>query len=195
MSKVSIDPVKALNHRFAYVCKNGGNPIYNAEQMLPKKPLVCKPMGDEWRAACSENKWWATGYAGSDRATTLDYKVRDKLLTFGGEEACVQYEEPDAEAILQRGQLWYGDKVALVKGQPSQCHRNSCDLWEANRGQVEIAIATGYALSKDSMWRQHSWLLLRNYRSVKVIETTEIRIAYFGFVMTDEEAKQFCLRL
>jgi hypothetical protein len=78
-------------------------------------------------------------------------------------------------------------------GKPCDCHRNSCDLWEANRNNpdIRVHIATGYALTKDGMWRQHSWVVWIKARSVKIVETTTPRIAYFGFVMTDKEAELF----
>lgn len=63
---------------------------------------------------------------------------------------------------------------------------------EQNRNEHEFAIAPGYALSIDGMWRQHSWMMLRGARSVKIIETTEKRVAYFGFVMTQKESLDFC---
>ena len=185
-------PFSRLNNRYAYIYKNGGCPIHNADQMIPNKPLVCKPLNNEWRQRINEEKWWATGYTGVECGLPLELELRDKILTFGGYEVCMPYQEPDAQAILCRGQLWYGDKCLVERGQQSQCHRNSCDLWEANCNSHEIAIATGYALSGDGMWRQHSWLVMRAPRSVRVIETTEKRIAYFGFVMTYDEAMRFC---
>ena len=51
--------------------------------------------------------------------------------------------------------------------------------------------ATGYALSADGMWRQHSWLIHRKPRSNRVVETTEPRILYFGFAMTLEHCEKF----
>ena len=115
-----------------------------------------------------------------------------KLLTFGGYEACMAYHEPDVKAILERGQLWYGDRVDMMSGEQSQCHRNCCELWLENKDRHEVAIATGYALTKDGLWRQHTWLMLRRSRSVRVVETTTKRIAYFGFVMTTEQSEDFC---
>jgi len=187
------DTIEALNNRYAYVYRNGGNPIYNPEQMLPGKPLVCQPPDDEWQNRINADCWWASGYKGSESGNQSDMALMKKLLSFGGYEACVQYHEEDAKNLLERGQLWYEDHSVLKKGAPSQCHRNTCDLWEANHADREVAIATGYALTDDDgMWRQHTWLLHRRVRSVQVVETTTKRIAYFGFVMTDEEARKFC---
>jgi len=79
----------------------------------------------------------------------------------------------------------------MKRGQANRCHANTSNLWLANKDQHEIVICTGYALSNDGMWRQHSWLALRRPRSIQIIETTERRVAYFGFAMTEEEAMKF----
>jgi hypothetical protein len=50
-----------------------------------------------------------------------------------------------------------------------------------------MKITTGWALSDDGLWRQHSWIL----RGKTVIETTETRVRYFGVTLTDAEAEQF----
>lgn len=188
----SIGEIASLNGRYAYIYKNGGSPINNAEQMLPDKPLICQLLDEEWQNSINAHCWWASGYTGNEHGNPHDIELIKKLLSFGGYEACVPYRDEDVQSILERGQLWYGDHMTLMKGTPSQCHRNSCNLWAQNCADNEVAIATGYALTNDGMWRQHSWLLHRKSRSVRVIETTTKRIAYFGFVMTDEEAEQFC---
>jgi len=46
---------------------------------------------------------------------------------------------------------------------------------------------TGWALSNDGIWRQHTWLL----KGKAIVETTSPREKYYGFVLTDEEANQF----
>lgn len=184
--------VESLNKRYAYVYKTGGHPIYEAHQMISDKPLRCNALDDKWQAAINSQKWWASGYTGIERGREQDHAVIKKILTFGGYEVCMAYMDEDADKILSRGQLWYGDKFLLMKGEPSQCHRNTCDLWEENIKDHEVAIATGYALSPDGMWRQHSWLMHRRYRSVEVVETTVKRVAYFGYVMTHDEALSFC---
>lgn len=157
--------------------------------------FTCMPMDNKWKEGIKD-KVCATNYEGDE---VLDEKLallRDTLLSFGGEEVCLPYIEEDIDNILEYGQLWQGGtKVKMMKGEPSQCHYNSCALYKANllNTQLEgdLTIATGYALSKDGMWRQHSWLILRKSRSYKVIETTEKREAYFGFAMNAEKCLEF----
>jgi len=181
-----------IDKRFAYKYQDGGHPIFCPEQMLPDKTLICKPLDKEWQESINRNCWWATGYTGTEKGRNDELALIKKLLGFGGYEACLAYVEEDAGKLLYRGQLWYGDKVLLIKGEPVHCHGNTCDLWEQNRKGHEVAIATGYGLSRDGLWRQHSWLMQRTTRGVKVVETTVKRIAYFGFVMTEDEAFGFC---
>jgi len=75
----------------------------------------------------------------------------------------------------------------MSRRQPSRCHANSGFLWDANRDKLELC--TGYALSEDGLWRQHSWCWWPAQR--KVVETTERRKAYVGFVMTAKRVEQF----
>jgi hypothetical protein len=184
-----------LNNKAAYI-KN--KPITQSDQMTEK--LSWNKIDDEWKSNIIESKaFWYTGFTGNlydepkdkekvDKIITL----RDKLLTFGGEEACMPYFEEDINDILLRGQFWYADRVKFMKGERSQCHRNSCYLWEANKSRVRIV--TGYALSLDGMWRQHSWAIWIKPRKNMIVETTEPRIAYFGFVMTEDECKDFLIQ-
>lgn len=116
--------------------------------------------------------------------------LEELLLSFGGNEVCIPdgYEE-DYENIMEYGQFWYGRGAEMMKGVPSQCHKNSCDLWEANEDFTKIC--TGYALSDDGIWRQHSWVIDFRGASNKIIETTERRVAYFGFIMDYEDCQDF----
>lgn len=59
--------------------------------------------------------------------------------------------------------------------------------WEANK--MILDICTGYALSKDGIWRQHSWCQLK--KTKQVVETTIKRIEYYGFVLSSDEAHKF----
>jgi hypothetical protein len=161
-----------LNNKTAY---KRGYPIIEASQM--SFPVA-------WDTTRKGNPRW-----NGDSAPQL----RSKLLTFGGSVTIIPDMEEDLDKIIDRGQFWYGHKAKIMRGVPSQCHKNSCDLWHVNRDNpdVELYIATGYALSSDGLWRQHSWLVLITPRGCKIIETTERRVAYFGFVMTESEAQVF----
>lgn len=105
------------------------------------------------------------------------------LLNIGGWGVCVPSLEPDLEKIILRGQRFSAKSISM-KGEPCQCHSNSAYCWDANR--KHCTICTGYALSRDGMWRQHSWCY-----GGKVIETTEKRAAYWGFLMTEDECERF----
>ena len=93
--------------------------------------------------------------------------------------------EPDLENILKRGHVFDGKNASLIKWPESRCHENVARLWDRNRTHK---IVTGWALSSDGVWRQHSWLL---YDGGRVLETTSPRVKYFGFVLTDDEAFKF----
>src|SRR5215216_6419350 len=80
-----------------------------------------------------------------------------RLLELGGEAAAFTFLEPDIEQLLERGQPLAG-RSRLKRG-PGKCHENSALLWNADRDKMFIA--TGYALSEDGVWRQHSWIVLR----------------------------------
>jgi hypothetical protein len=111
--------------------------------------------------------------------------LKRKLLEIGGWAACVPVIEPDLEKLISRGRRFPG-KSTTMKGEPSRCHSNSAYCWDENRGSCSIC--TGYALSMDGMWRQHSWLLTNQGR---VVETTEKRVQYFGYVLDEEECELF----
>ena len=128
----------------------------------------------------------------SREAMLIFYKqLSSVLLKFGGRDVIFPTYEEDCHNIYKYGQLWYGDKVELVRMALNQCHRNSCDLWYSNKDDFDIKIATGYALTKEGYWIQHSWLVKKRPRSVRVIETTVKMLAYFGYVMTDEQCMEF----
>jgi len=121
--------------------------------------------------------------------------LRDQLLAIGGQEACLPIQNPDFHNIMEYGQIWVGQKrIRIMQGDACQCHRNAAYLWKANKNYHagRFGIATGYALSADGMWRQHSWCILRKPRSYQVIETTAQRELYFGVCMLNEDAERFC---
>jgi hypothetical protein len=114
--------------------------------------------------------------------------LADGLCQFGGSFVLIPGPEEDLEKILVRGQLW-GPTGKILRGEQSQCHSNSVKAWEAN--QDKLYLATGYAMSSDGLWRQHSWCVNPKPRSIQIVETTERRSLYFGFVMTLDETVDF----
>lgn len=106
------------------------------------------------------------------------------LLGIGGWGVCI-HQEPDLERILTRGRR-FPAKSKTMRGERSQCHMNSACCWDENRELCTIC--TGYALSRDGMWRQHSWVFTNNG---VVVETTEKRVAYWGFLLTPDECELF----
>jgi hypothetical protein len=116
--------------------------------------------------------------------------LKKMLLALGGHAVILPVIEEDLQKIMKRG--WpivpsKNLKVVMMRGEPSRCHRNAALCWEANPNKVTLY--TGYALSKDGLWRQHSWLV--NNTSGNVVETTEARIIYYGYPMTADEANEF----
>lgn len=168
---------------------------HNKQDMVVKPseltiPLVVNKINREWKERLSNTAIWSVGYQGRTPSYMKEsFQLRDRLLAFGGEEVCMPFQELDVERIQSRGQLWYGQLSQMAPGQQSQCHRNSALLWEANKDV--LLIATGYALSEDGMWRQHTWCIMVNDERTYVVETTTPRIAYFGFVMNLDESQTF----
>lgn len=146
-------------------------------------------MSCEWKEAVKE-MWWARFNHG--KLTEEDFIYRDfmrNLLQFAGEEVCFRLGDSDFPKIKEYGQFWFGKNVKIMKGLSSRCHENSFYLWKEN--QENTLICTGYALSKDGMWRQHSWLVNLKARSNQIIETTAPRVAYFGVCLTYESCQNF----
>lgn len=164
------------------------NPIVRPSQM--RRPLVCNIISEEDKARIKA-RWFIESPKTEKEKKEMEglLALHDKLLSFGGQEVVMPDIEEDLKKILKRGQLFYGDHARMMRGKPSQCHRNSALMWDANRGRCQIA--TGYALSEDGLWRQHSWVVQPLTLSWRVWETTEKRIAYFGFVLDDDECDEF----
>ena len=112
--------------------------------------------------------------------------LRCLLLKFGGSYIVAPpAADPDLPIIVSSGFLMHGP-VKFKKMRSSLCHQNVAALWRKQAHDM-VAIATGYALSSDGLWRQHSWGLLRN----GVLETTEERTKYFGILLSASGADHF----
>jgi hypothetical protein len=62
------------------------------------------------------------------------------------------------------------------------------EIW-AERPHELVGIGTGYSLSDDGLWRQHSWGLRRE----GILETTVSRVKYFGVLLQHGDADSFAM--
>ncbi|GHO48634.1 hypothetical protein KSX_67970 [Ktedonospora formicarum] len=115
--------------------------------------------------------------------------LEQQLLLLGGKRMVYRYE-PDIEALLERGKAFHGPRE-LIPGEARECHSNVAWHWEKQK--EKRSIVTGYALSMDGLWRQHSWLVQKQQECERfsLLETTMERLQYFGFLLTDQEAEHF----
>ena len=110
-----------------------------------------------------------------------------RLLKIGGGGVAARPEE-DMDALLNDDlvQVWSGDYMQMSEGgAPNQCHSNSVALYDT---YDDLSIATGWALSEDGCWRQHTWCVDDNGM---VIETTVPRLEYYGFILEGEKLDEF----
>lgn len=169
----------------------------------PQRIVLLNPflIDPAWEERLKNEAWWYHENLASS-ATVMHEKekeqflrLHDILLQIGGYETCFPVVEEDMKKILSRGYYRKGTSK-MMEGSPSRCHSNVCDLYVLNQRVADVTICTGYALSNDGLWRQHSWLLhrykTRRQHRARVIETTTKRVAYFGFEMTEKEAEVFC---
>lgn len=169
-------------------------PIREASSMFAPVEWNKDGMNEAWKEGLT-SKWWSVFYKNVEQLSKDELTMREfgaKLLSFGGHDTCFAHgPDEDLDKLMTRGQLWYPKGLKMMRGENCQCHSNSARLWDANREGGKVFIATGYALSEDGMWRQHSWCIQVKPRSVNVVETTVPRTAYFGFVLNEEEAEDF----
>jgi hypothetical protein len=113
-------------------------------------------------------------------------RLKELLLHLGG-EFLVAPPKPDQDVpmLLEQGFLMSGP-IMLNVMESSSCHRNVASVWIRKEFGI-VGIATGYALSDDGLWRQHTWGVLR----AGVLETTEERLKYFGLLFQGKRADFF----
>jgi hypothetical protein len=116
-----------------------------------------------------------------------ELKLLKKLLLRLGGELVVAPPSPDQDVptLLEQGFMTAGP-ITLKVMKFGSCHQNVASLWTKRKFGI-VGIATGYALSDDGLWRQHSWGILRD----GVLETTQTRLKYFGMVLQGERADFF----
>lgn len=116
--------------------------------------------------------------------------LKSKLLSFGGTNVNEVFEE-DLTKLLTKGVLFKPSKILVVKMKQSRCHENSACFWgnyTDEHGASDMKIVTGWVLDNET-WYQHTWLY--QPKSNRIIETTHKRKLYFGYILSDDEAKEF----
>ena len=105
-------------------------------------------------------------------------QLKSKLLTLGGERFQVDWFLNEQLPPMVRTVLYhYGEaiepsNVKYIKMESGQCHAH-CETLSQKHGWDWF---TGFALSRDGIWRVHSFCL----DGTEIIETTESRVRYFG---------------
>ena len=150
---------------------------------LPPKTV---PMDVEWKNLRSEHDAQIlNNIAKQDQPKYIE--LRRRLLLLGGEGTCISHD-PDIDNILNNAVACKGYKTMRVKGTPCRCHQNVGYIADKNQ---TLQIATGYALSKDGVWRCHSWLINTtkpfSMSGRHLIETTVGRVAYYGFPLSKKQ--------
>ena len=165
---------------------------YTSAEQFPdhlRQKLASEPKPSAER----DKMWWSQHQCHPERAHILgcgnvieNRRLIQKILAYGGGEVHMPAQEDDLHALLERGQLIIPRRPMFKPGLPSQCHFNISRLWELNKDTV--AIMTGYALSESAIWEQHSWGIHLN--TGRIIETTDVRQAYFGIIVSKEKAER-----
>lgn len=119
-------------------------------------------------------------------------RMVEKLLQHGGEAAQRPICDPQIGAVFDRGVLFECPQV-LVRGTPNECHANAGELWMRREGA--ISLCTGYALTAEGIWMQHSWCVTTGDQEKKLIlETTPVEWEkHFGCVLDEQESFIFAM--
>ena len=107
-----------------------------------------------------------------------------RLLDPGGTFALLFLPDPRVGERLDRGHFFTGSGAPMCPGEPSGCHANAAMIYVRSRGRARMD--SGYDLSDDGLWRQHSWGI--DSRDGRILETTERRVRYDGYVQDDHES-------
>jgi len=115
--------------------------------------------------------WWCEYH---DRLQSyLESRIsRTHVVAFPDEDSCLEslFTVEPVVIIDDTDVISLDGKRGMV---PGDCHNNVRKLF---RAKLIEKVIYGYALSKDGLWRNHSWGLSKGV----IIETTAERIAYIG---------------
>lgn len=102
------------------------------------------------------------------------------VLTQGGELVVPGFTaDPDLDLLLEFGNVQQQPATSLDND--DDCHEQVAKLWAD--GEI-AAVGTGYALSEDGLWRQHSWGVDRDGKN---LETKWLCAKYIGVTLPPGE--------
>lgn len=194
MKNIDLGEVSLLNKALAY---HRNRPIYTPADILENKLFGLTPLTWQYKRFLQE-KWYKAHSIKHIKQICNEKKcktdsslinLREFILVFGGEEVCIPNNEEEATNILHRGQLWLGDRVVCAKGAYSNAHQNVAHLWSFNENKTRIA--TGIVLTKEGIWKRHSWLILQKRPHNKIIDSTDSNFLYFGYILNHSECNEF----
>ena len=114
-------------------------------------------------------------------------RLRSHLLSMGGEEVVFHPDFPEyrPDVLVSQGRIYPQEQYEFYELWSSLCHFNTFFLCSITNGRARYI--TGYALSEDGLWRQHSWAVDNGI----LVETTEGRVIYYGVELSEEEIVAF----
>jgi hypothetical protein len=128
-------------------------------------------------------------------ATDDERRLNEKLVAIGGDIMVLappdmkpnpEFRQQWVLLLLEHGQLM-DTPVTIKRKEMSKCHRNVATIWRKKQYGIG-GICSGYGLSDDGLWREHTWGILRDGG---ILETTVVREKYFGLVQVGEMADLF----
>lgn len=162
--------------------------------MFSKNNVEWLGIDDEYRHNL-KSLAWSRYYQGNPflvfKENTLLYLgMRETILDYAGEDVCVNpmIYNPELKLDLKIntcGKPFYLSDAALVEEMPaSQCFSNAYQYSRQNG----LQLCLGFYLGEEGMWRKHAWCLDHDG---KVIEVTNLGIAYFGFVIDGSDMDEY----
>jgi hypothetical protein len=112
--------------------------------------------------------------------------LRRILLRIGGVQLVAPPNHDSILPTLIEAGFTMSTPSARKPMRPGTCHVNISSLWMRRLRDI-VGIGTGYALSADGLWRQHSW----GVRRQGILETTALREKYFGILLQGSDADSF----
>src|ERR1035437_8388630 len=116
--------------------------------------------------------------------TSARVRLRRTLLRIGGVGAEF-IDDPCLQVIAGDGVPFATTELRVTRGKPNECHRNAVLIWLNGKC---AAIATGYYLGPDDVWRQHSWGMTN---AGTIVDTHSGGRQYFGVPMKSLDAVKF----